>query len=105
MRPCMNAAGEVDDVGETVTFQKRCHRHAAGAVMADADDLLIFFQLIEASGDGLHRDRLGAGYVASLILPRLAHVQQDLAQLDQQLAELRKAPLLMAQDDWRNHIR
>lgn len=44
------------------------------------------------------------GDYASLVRPRLEHVQQDLKQIEQHLAELQKAPLLMAQDDWRNQM-
>ena len=44
------------------------------------------------------------GDYATLVRPRLEHVQQGLAQIEQQLAVLQKAPLLMAQEDWRNQM-
>jgi hypothetical protein len=44
------------------------------------------------------------GDYATLVRPRLEHVQQDLAQIEQRLAELQKTPVLMAQDDWRNQM-
>jgi hypothetical protein len=42
------------------------------------------------------------GDYATLVRPRLEGVQQGLKQLDQQLAVLVKAPMRMAEDDWRN---
>jgi len=44
------------------------------------------------------------GDYATLVRPRLEHVQQDLAQIEQQLAVLQNAPLRMAQEDWRNQM-
>jgi hypothetical protein len=41
------------------------------------------------------------GDYATLVRPRLESVQQGLMQLDQQLAVLLKAPMRMADDDWR----
>ena len=46
-----------------------------------------------------------AGDYASLALPRLEALQQDVRRLDQQLAVLQTAPLRMAEDDWRNQTR
>ncbi len=44
------------------------------------------------------------GDYASLVRPRLEHIQHDLADIEQRLAELQKTPVLMAQDDWRNQM-
>src|SRR5579859_4012918 len=41
------------------------------------------------------------GDYATLVRPRLELVQQGLTRLDQQLAVLLKAPMRMAEDDWR----
>ena len=45
------------------------------------------------------------GDYPSLALPRLEILQQDARRLEQQLAILQKAPLRMAEDDWRNQTR
>ncbi|HEX8967676.1 MAG TPA: hypothetical protein VF937_07350 [Chloroflexota bacterium] len=42
------------------------------------------------------------GDYATLVQPRLETVQQDLKRLEQQLAAAQKAPIRMAEDDWRN---
>src|ERR1700730_7443611 len=42
------------------------------------------------------------GDYATLVRPRLEHVQQSFTQLEQQLAVLQKAPLRMAEQDWRD---
>jgi len=44
------------------------------------------------------------GDYASLVLPRLEVLQRNLRRLEQQLAVLQKAPLRMAEDDWRNQM-
>lgn len=44
------------------------------------------------------------GDYATLVRPRLEHLQQSFTQLEQQLAVLQKAPLRMAQEDWRNQL-
>jgi hypothetical protein len=45
------------------------------------------------------------GDYASLALPRLEALQQDVHRLEQQLAVLQTAPLRMAEDDWRDQLR
>ena len=42
-----------------------------------------------------------SGDYATLVRPRLEHVQQTLAQLDQHIAILRTAPVRLAESDWR----
>jgi len=44
------------------------------------------------------------GDYATLVRPRLEHVQQSFTQFEQQLAVLQKAPLRMAEEDWRNQL-
>jgi len=44
------------------------------------------------------------GDYSTLVRPRLEHVQQSFTQLEQQLAVLQKAPMRMAQEDWRNQM-
>src|SRR6202022_2037975 len=41
---------------------------------------------------------------ATLVRPRLEHLQQSFTQLEQQLAVLQKAPLRMAEQDWRDQL-
>ncbi len=44
------------------------------------------------------------GDYATLVRPRLEHIQQSLTQFEQQLAVLQIAPMRMAQEDWRNQM-
>ena len=45
------------------------------------------------------------GDYATLVRPRLLTVRQDFKALDDQLAVAQKAPMRMAEDDWRNQTR
>jgi hypothetical protein len=44
------------------------------------------------------------GDYATLVRPRLEHIQQGFMQLKQQLAVLQKEPMRMAQEDWRSQM-
>src|SRR5450830_553443 len=74
--PGMYAARQITDLAKTMVLQEGSDIQTAGAVMANANDLGLFIEIIDASRNRLHRHQGRAVELANLELPWFAHIEQ-----------------------------